>query len=649
MRCEGVSQAMWVRSDPAQRARVQPSATRRHEEGILGSAHELRTRIAEVTREPPGRLLAQRDDPLLAALAAHADVLLLEVDIPEVEADGLRAPKTGGVHELHERAVSKCERAVAVQRFDQPFDLLASRRVRQPSTPARRDGGFRHSRCSEREAEERADGSKLARHRRRREAARAPSCPRSPEVGRVLDQRARIDGLEAMSAPAQPGGELLDIDAVRPPSSVAEHRGVEKTLHLLSGVHPSRFALALRSPAVPSQDTIDRYADLIVEFAANVQPGQIVGLAGDWGTEEGMRAVAASAYRRGAKFVDPSYFDPYVKRARLLHAVEDTLEFVPSWYGAKMLALGDERAARITLFSPDPQAFADVDPARAGKDMLPALKESHEMIGKRFNNWTAAMWPTPSWARLVHPDVDDHAGVERLWEDLVHMCRLDESDPLAAWRSRMDTLEAVAARLTERRFDSLHFEGPGTDLTIGLLPSSRWWTARFETIDGLPHQANLPSEETFTSPDPERVEGIVASTKPLLLAGAGAVRDLVIRFEGGRAVQIDAREGADALRSRTQKDEGAARLGEVALVDAEGRIGKLGKVFQHTLIDENAASHIALGNGFPFAVDNEADRSRINDSAIHVDFMIGSEEVSVTGVTNDAERVPVLSGGAWQI
>lgn len=400
---------------------------------------------------------------------------------------------------------------------------------------------------------------------------------------------------------------------------------------------------------VPAQETIDRYADLIAGFAANVQRGQIVGLTGDWGTEEGMRAVATSAYRLGAKFVDASYFDPYVKRARLLYADEETLEYVPPWYGQRVLALGDARAARITLFSPDPEAFAGVAPGRAGKDMLPALKESHEMIGKRYNNWTAAMWPTPSWAKLVHPDLDPEAGVEKLWEDLAHICRLDEDDPLAAWRTRMDTLGAVAARLGERGFDALHFEGPGTDLTIGLLPSARWWTARFETIDGLEHQANLPSEEMFTSPDPERVDGVVTSTKPLLLSGAGAVRDLVVRFEGGRAVQIDASEGADALRGRTAKDEGAARLGEVALVDGEGRIGKLGTVFNHTLIDENAASHIALGNGFPFAADDEADRARINDSAIHVDFMIGSDEVSVTGMTQEGERVPVLRGGAWQI
>jgi aminopeptidase len=259
------------------------------------------------------------------------------------------------------------------------------------------------------------------------------------------------------------------------------------------------------------------------------------------------------------------------------------------------------------------------------------------------------MWPTPSWARLVHPDLDEDGGVEKLWKQLAHICRLDDGDPLAAWRERMDTLEDVATRLRERRFDALHFEGPGTDLTIGLLPSSRWWTARFSTIEGIEHQANLPSEEVFTSPDPERVEGVVASTKPLLLLGAGLISDLVVRFEGGRAVDIQASQGAEALRTRTAKDPGAARLGEVALVDLESRIGKLGTVFHHTLIDENAASHIALGNGFPFAVEDEADRPRINDSAIHIDFMIGSDEVSVTGVSAEGKRIPVLREGAWQI
>jgi aminopeptidase len=185
-------------------------------------------------------------------------------------------------------------------------------------------------------------------------------------------------------------------------------------------------------------------------------------------------------------------------------------------------------------------------------------------------------------------------------------------------------------------------------VSIGLLPTSRWANAGFTTVDGVQHLANIPTEEVFTSPDPERVDGVVMSTKPLAFADGAIVRGLRVRFEGGRAVAVEADEGAGYLQSRTEKDEGASRLGEVALVDREGRIGPLGTVFYDTLLDENAASHIAFGNGFDFAVERE-DLERVNRSAIHVDFMIGGDGVDVTGVTRGGERVPVLRGGAWQI
>ncbi|HWC25823.1 MAG TPA: aminopeptidase, partial [Solirubrobacteraceae bacterium] len=202
-------------------------------------------------------------------------------------------------------------------------------------------------------------------------------------------------------------------------------------------------------------------------------------------------------------------------------------------------------------------------------------------------------------------------------------------------------------RLGERRFDALHFEGPGTDLRVGLLPSSRWISARFETVDGIVHMPNLPSEEVFTTPDPARVDGFVRSTKPLV-AGGTIIRGLRARFEAGRAVSIEADEGGDLLAQYARRDEGAARLGEVALVDREGRIGPLDRVFYDTLIDENAASHVALGSAYEFTV-GEEDHGRINRSQIHVDFMIGSPDVDVTGVTAGGERVPLLRDGAWRI
>ncbi len=395
--------------------------------------------------------------------------------------------------------------------------------------------------------------------------------------------------------------------------------------------------------------TLERFADLVIGFGANVQPDQIVAVTCEPGKEYLVRALAASAYRHGARFVDVGWFDPHIKRARIEHAKPDTLDFVPPWYGERILALGDAHAARIGLSGPSaPGLLTDLDPVLVGKDRLPTVKEGIKVVNDRTTNWTIAPCPTPAWAELVFPDLEPAEGLARLETELLHVLRLDEEDPIAVWRARADTLVAGAARMTERRFDALHYEGPGTDLEIGLLRSSRWEAARFNTVDGLEHMPNLPTEEVFTTPDPERTNGTVTSTKPLVLIDGTVVRDLVVRFEAGRAVEISASEGADTLRTLTQTDEGAARLGECALVDREGRIGELGTVFYDTLLDENAASHIALGSGFAFVLDAD-ERERSNESEIHIDFMIGSNELTVTGITESGERVPVLADGRWQI
>jgi aminopeptidase len=397
--------------------------------------------------------------------------------------------------------------------------------------------------------------------------------------------------------------------------------------------------------------TLRRFADVIVGFGANVQPGQVVAVSCEPGKEYLVRAIAASAYQRGAKFVDVQYFDPWVKRTRVEFARDEDLDFVPDWHGKRLLALGEIGAARVGLSGPiAPGLMEDLDPARVGRDRFPALKEAGKVVNDRTTNWTIAPCPTPAWARLVFPDLPDDEALARLEHHLMHVCRLDEEDPIAAWGERADFLVATAERLTERRFDAMHYEGPGTDLTIGLLPAARWAAARFERADGLVHMPNLPTEEVFTSPDPARVDGRVASTKPLVLTDGTVVRNLTVRFEGGRAVQIDADSAAETLRTITARDEGAARLGEIALVDREGRIGQLGTVFYDTLLDENAASHLAFGQGFPFLLGGNGDGGgEVNQSEIHIDFMIGSNDLAVTGITAGGERVPVLRDGAWQI
>jgi aminopeptidase len=396
-------------------------------------------------------------------------------------------------------------------------------------------------------------------------------------------------------------------------------------------------------------DRFHALAELAVH-GVNLQKGQVLAVTALTGQEELARAVAAAAYRRGALFVDVFYFDPWVKRARIEHADPDTLEFVPPWYPARLLGLAERGDARLGFGGAvAPAALAGLDGARLGRDLLPWLKESGQVINDRSTNWSIVPCPHPEWARLVHPELAPAEAYERLWSQLWHILRLDEPDAPAAWEDRIAVLKSSAAALNERRFDTLELSGPGTELSVGLLSSSYWQAGDFETRTGVRHLPNLPSEEVFSAPDPDRVDGHVTSTRPLVLRDGTIVRGLKVRFERGRAVGVDADENAEALRAKVGVDEGGSRLGEIALVDRQGRIGPTGTVFFDTLLDENAASHIAFGNAYSFSVETEDDRARLNRSAIHIDFMIGSDELDVTGITPAGERVPVLRGGDWQI
>ena len=395
------------------------------------------------------------------------------------------------------------------------------------------------------------------------------------------------------------------------------------------------------------QERVEAIAELAVGIGANVQEGQIVTISAEPGQELVSRATAEAAYRRGAKFVEVQYFDPHVKRSRLKHAPRETLDFVPHWIGDRVLALGEVGAARISFQGPfEPNLFDDIDQSLLGIDVLPRVKESMQVVDR--TNWCIVPFPNPDWAQLVHPELEPDAAYERLWQEIEWILRLDEPDPVAAWEARADQLEAIAAKLNDLRLDHLRYSGPGTELTIGLFAGSRWISGRMTNLHGVRSMVNIPTEETFTAPDPTRVDGFVTATKPLMIPGAGPIEGLKVRFEGGRAVQIDADRGTAILRAMTARDDGAARIGEVALVDRESRIGQSGSVFYSILLDENAASHIALGAAYPFSVDGPEKEQR-NQSSIHVDFMIGSNELDVTGVRQDGTEVPLLREGAWQI
>lgn len=412
--------------------------------------------------------------------------------------------------------------------------------------------------------------------------------------------------------------------------------------------------LSMTSPTF--QERLGSYAELLVRVGVNLQPGQKLMVRANVDDAPLVRKVVDIAYSLGSPFVEVFWSDGPVTRSRFLKGPEGSFDIIPEYRAEGMIKLAEEGAASLAITSEDPDLLAGVNPQNVATHQAAWRKAVRPYMNLSMSDsiaWCVAGAASAGWATKAFPDLKEQEAVEALWQAIFTATRITTDDPVGEWRKHNEQLREKRELLNERRYSAVHFKGPGTDLRVGLADGHRWDGGVSHTPEGNPFVANMPTEEVFTAPHSQRVSGVVRASMPLSYNGS-LIDDFELRFEGGRAVQVRAGKGQRVLEKILETDEGAARLGEVALVPASSPIARTGLLFLETLFDENAASHIALGKGYAPTVRGAAGMSPeeaagvgLNDSLVHVDFMIGSKEVDVDGVTADGAEEPVMRAGEW--
>jgi aminopeptidase len=411
--------------------------------------------------------------------------------------------------------------------------------------------------------------------------------------------------------------------------------------------------------------TLSLYGELAVRVALNLQPGQrllIIGpLANGGASLEAaplVRCITESAYKAGARLVETLWGDEALQLARFTHAPRDSFEETSAWFADALTEHVHAGNAVISIYANDPDLLKGQPPELVGavqKSVSRTVRPFREHVSRNGTNWSVVAAASQAWAARVFPELPPAEQTAALWTAIAKLVRLDRPDPIAAWQGHLDALATRRDFVNARRYSALKYRGPGTDLTIGLAPGHQWMSGRSTSQQGISFTPNLPTEEMFTMPHRDRVDGVVATTKPLSYAST-LIENFSMTFEGGRVVSARAERGESVLKELLATDPGSSRLGEVALVPHNSPVAQSGLLFYNTLFDENAASHVALGSAYKFTLaggesmtDEQFEQAGGNRSATHVDFMIGSADLDVDGVLADGSTEPLMRNGDWAI
>lgn len=412
----------------------------------------------------------------------------------------------------------------------------------------------------------------------------------------------------------------------------------------------------------PSQESLQKYAELIVHVGLNLQTGQRL-LINNLTTRGVLlhvaplvREVAKAAYKAGARYVDVLWGDEELLKTRVQMAPSDSFDEFSGWQVKAEMDLFDQNGAHLTIRSNNPDLMDGEDSEIVGqvqKVYLERYAKLSDLLGKNMMNWLVVAAAGPAWAKRVFPDLKPAEAEKKLWEAIFSITRVDQPDPIAAWDKHVKDLQGRSEYLNAKQYAALHYKAPGTDLTVGLPQGHFWNSAGSTTQNGIFYIKNLPTEEVFTLPHKDQINGHVAASMPLSYSGA-LMEDFVLTFENGHVTKATAKKNESVLKNLVHADEGSSGLGEVALVPHSSPIAQRGHLFYDPLIDENAASHLALGRAYKFSLkdaenlsDDEFKERGGNVSMVHVDFMVGSAKMDIDGLRADGTTEPVMRQGEW--